>query len=117
MTDGHASFNKDDNAMDFSKKNLLTSGFTERELQKLQNNIDSYGGTLEEIVRELSRKFNAFMWIVFFCLSFFLFLVFSKNDDVFSGGIALLIAVLITAFIQPPVMSYKSWRFCMKNKD
>ncbi|UIA81833.1 hypothetical protein LU604_14070 [Erwinia tracheiphila] len=42
-------------AMDFSKNRLLASGFTVKELRKLQNNIDNFGGTLEGIVRDLAR--------------------------------------------------------------
>ncbi|WON76810.1 hypothetical protein [Serratia sp. UGAL515B_01] len=101
--------------MDFSKERLLASGFTERELQILQNNIDSFGGTMEEVIRDLAKRFKIFLWVFFCSLAFFLFLIYSKHDDllyVFSGGVSLLIAVLIIALIQPPIISYKSWRFC-----
>ena len=44
----------------------------------------------------------------------FLFLLYSKSDDlgyVFGGGISLLVAVVIIGFSQPPIISFKCWRF------
>ncbi|EOS93217.1 hypothetical protein LU631_13000 [Erwinia tracheiphila] len=52
-------------AMDFSKNRLLASGFTVKELRKLQNNIDNFGGTLEGIVRDLAKRFKRIFFTVF----------------------------------------------------
>lgn len=103
--------------MDFSKERLLASGFTPKELQKLQNNIDNFGGTFEEVVRDLAKKFNVFLGVFCCCALFFLFLVYSKSDDpgyVLGGGGALLVTTLIIGFSQPPVIAFKCWRFCRK---
>lgn len=109
----------DIDAIDFSKEHLLASGFTAKELQMLQNNIDNFGGTFEEIVRDLAKRFKIFLWVFCCCIACFLFLLYSKIDDfgyVFGGGISLLIAVFIIGFSQPPVISFKCWRFCSVNK-
>lgn len=106
--------------MDFSKEQLLASGFTAKEIQKLQNNVDNFGGTFEDIVRDLAKRFKIFLWVFCCCITFFLFLLYSKSDDfgyVFGGGISLLIAVFIIGFSQPPVISFKCWRFCSANKN
>jgi len=99
--------------MDFSREHLLASGFTAKELQKLQNNIDNFGGTFEVVVRDLAKRFKIFLWVFGCCLLCFLFLLYSKNDDfwyVFGGGISLLVAVFIVGLSQPPVISFKCWR-------
>lgn len=104
--------------IDFSKERLLASGFTAKELQKLQNNIDNFGGTFEEVIRDLAKKFKVFLWVFCCCTVAFLFLLYSKNDDpgyVFCGGASLLVAVFIIGFSQPPVISFKCWRFFRRN--
>ena len=109
----------DIDAIDFSKEHLLASGFTAKELQMLQNNIDNFGGTFEDIVRDLAKRFKIFLWVFCCCIACFLFLLYSKIDDfgyVFGGGISLLVAVFIIGFSQPPVISFKCWRFCSVNK-
>lgn len=106
--------------MDFSKDRLLASGFTVKELQKLQHNIDNFGGTFEEVIGDLAKRFKIFLWVFFCCVACFWFLIYSKVDDigyVFGGGISLFVAVLIIGFSQPPIISFKCWRFCRVNKN
>lgn len=106
--------------MDFSKKHLLVSGFTGKELQRFQNNIDNFGGTFVEVVRDLAKRFKIFLWVFYCCIACFLFLLYSKSDDfgyVFGGDISLLVAVFIIGFSQPPVISFKCWRFYRANKN
>ncbi|MRT05834.1 hypothetical protein [Ewingella americana] len=106
--------------MDFSKERLLASGFTAKDLQKIQNNIDNFGGTFEQVVRDLAKRFKIFLWVLGCCAAFFLFLLYSKSDDlgyVFSGGISLLAAVVIIGFSQPPIISFKCWRFCQRQDN
>ena len=67
--------------MEFSVESLLESGFTKRELRYIYNNIYSFGGTLEEVVRDLSKRFKIFLWVFCCCITVFLFLLYSKSDD------------------------------------
>ena len=64
--------------MEFSVESLLESGFTKRELRYIYNNIYSFGGTLEEVVRDLSKRFKIFLWVFVVALRF-LFLLYSKK--------------------------------------
>lgn len=99
--------------MEFSVESLLESGFTKRELRYIYNNIYSFGGTLEEVVRDLSKRFKILIFILsFIFLSFVISLFFSSHDRVVSYGIGLMIASIILVFMQPPVISFKCWRFC-----
>ena len=105
--------------MEFSVESLLESGFTKRELRYIYNNIYSFGGTLEEVVRDLSKRFKIFLWVFCCCITVFFVLLYSKSDDlgyVFGGGISLLVAVVIIGFSQPPIISFKCWRFCRASK-
>ena len=94
---------------------LLRSGFTPSDLQKIKNNVESYGGTLGEAIQDLANRFRVVLWITSACLMIFILLVlFTAKETVVGGGISILIAIVIVAFIQPPVLSYKSWRFWRK---
>ena len=102
--------------MDFSKERLLASGFTEKELQRLQNNIDNFGGSFEEVVRYLAKRFYILIFVLsFFWLSFILSSFFSSYDRLLSYFIGLIIISFIMTFIQPPVISFKCWLFCRGN--
>ncbi|MCC4568709.1 hypothetical protein [Enterobacter hormaechei] len=96
---------------------LLRSGFTQSDLQKIKNNLESYGGTLGHAIRDLARRFILVMWVVSSCLAIFLFLViFASNESIFSGAIGLSCGVAVAIFIQPPMLAYKSWKFWRANR-
>lgn len=104
--------------MDVTEDALLRSGFTQSDVQKIKNNVESYGGTLGEAIQDLANRFRVVLWIASACLMVFIILVlFSAKETVVGGGISILIAIVIVAFIQPPVLSYKSWRFWRKFRD
>ncbi|HII4373774.1 TPA: hypothetical protein ACY4QU_000433 [Enterobacter cloacae] len=103
--------------MDVTEEALLSSGFTRSDLQKIKNNIESNGGTLEEAIQDLANRFRVVLWITSSCLLVFIILgLFSSKENIISGGISILITVFIVTFIQPPVLSYKSWQFWRKHK-
>lgn len=103
--------------MDVTEEALLSAGFTRSELQKLKNNIQSYGGTLGEVIQDLANRFRVVLWITSSCLMVFILLMsFAAKETVVGGGISILIAIIIVVFIQPLVLSYKSWWFWRKHK-
>ncbi|HDR2832017.1 TPA: hypothetical protein QCK25_000110 [Enterobacter mori] len=96
---------------------LLRSGFTQSDLQKIKNNLESYGGTLGNAIRDLARRFILVMWVVSSCIAIFLFLViFASNESIFSGAIGLSCGAAVAIFIQPPMLAYKSWKFWRANR-
>jgi hypothetical protein len=104
--------------MDVTDEALLSSGFTPSDLKKIKNNVESYGGTLGNAIRDLARRFILAVWVVSGCLAVFIFLVmFASEQSVFSGAIGLSCGAAVAIFIQPPVLAYKSWRFCRANKS
>lgn len=105
--------------MEFNAENLLKSGFTRRELRYIYNNMYSFGGTLDEYVKGLAKRFNILICIFSFTfISFFLVLYFKWSDPwyVLSCAISFFIIDLIVLVLQPPVISFKCWRFCLANK-
>ena len=99
--------------IDFSKERLLASGFTAKELQKLQNSNDNSGGTFEEVVRDLAKRFKRIFFTIVSIFLLFVHAAFTApmNELIFPGVSILVVSVLIT-FLQPPVISFKCWRFC-----
>ncbi|WP_313690524.1 hypothetical protein [Pantoea sp.] len=104
--------------MRVSEEALLRSGFSPADLRKVKNNLESYGGTLGDAIQDLSRRFIIAMVVVLCCIAVFIFLLFfGSSETIFSGGIALLCGIAVAIFVQPPVLSYKSWRFQRTNRN
>lgn len=98
--------------MKVSKTALLEAGFNHDELQKIKSNVENYGGTLEEAINDLARRFRSWLWVTGVCIVFFLLLVaFSSTIKVIAGGLAMLLGIIIMSFALPLVVSYKSWRY------
>jgi hypothetical protein len=66
-------------------------------LQKIKNNVESYGGTLGNAIRDLARRFILAMWVVSGCLAVFIFLVIFASERVFS---LVLLAFLVVQRLQ-----------------
>jgi hypothetical protein len=104
--------------MDVTEEALLRSGFTIAELQKIKNNVESYGGTLDEAIHDLSRRFNTLLWVAGVCFFILILLIFlSSSSKAFAWGLAIIIGIPIMTFAQPPLLAYKSWRYRKTVKD
>lgn len=98
--------------MKVSETSLLKSGFSPADVQKIKNNVESYGGTLSEAINDLARRFSTLLWVTGVCIVVFLLLVlFSSPIRVMAGGLAIIIGITIMSFAQPLLLSYKSWRY------
>ncbi|MBS5775029.1 hypothetical protein [Kosakonia sp. 1610] len=94
------------------EKELIESGFTERELCYFKKNIDRHGSSLQSVVIELSNRFRVIVGITFGATVIFIALIaFAARHNIISGGVSLVIGLLIAWFSQPPVIMYKAWRF------
>ncbi|MBW4203359.1 hypothetical protein JW319_18500 [Enterobacter cloacae subsp. cloacae] len=94
---------------------LLDAGFTGRELAYLNRNISRYGSSLLEVVLELGKRFIMVLCITAAVALIFLALLFSAEQyNVISGGISLFIVLMIVWFFQPPIITYKAWRYRKK---
>jgi len=94
---------------------LLKSGFTAKEVGHLKRNVERYGSSLLEVVLELGNRFRMVISITIGVMILFAALVlFSEQHNIISGGVSLVIVLLITWFFQPPVITYKAWRYRKK---
>lgn len=104
--------------MNVTDEALLRSGFTLSDLQKIKNNVERYGGTLEEAIYDLARRFNTLLWVASVCFTILIILVvFSSPLKALAWGLAIIIGVSIMTLAQPPVLSYKSWRYRKRTRD
>lgn len=104
--------------MNVTDEALLRSGFTLSDLQKIKNNVERYGGTLEEAIYDLARRFNTLLWVASACFTILIILVvFSSPLKALAWGLAIIIGVSIMTLAQPPVLSYKSWRYRKSTRD
>lgn len=104
--------------MNVTDEALLRSGFTPSDLQKIKNNVESYGGTIEEAINDLARRFSTLIWVSGVCIVVLLLIVvFSSSIRVLAWGLAITVGITIMSFAQPPMLSYKSWRYRKMIKD
>lgn len=95
---------------------LLKSGFTAKELSYLKKNISRFGSSLQDVVLELSNRFRMVISITAGAVILFIsLLLFAAQHNVISGGVSLVVVLLITWFFQPPVITYKAWRYRKKH--
>lgn len=95
-----------------SEEALLKSGFSKRDLQKLKNNIENYGGSLDSVTHDLANRFKASKWITivaFIILAFTHF--FASKDTSLILALTLMIILPFIWYITPAKLGYKSWRY------
>lgn len=94
---------------------LLEAGFTVKEIAYLNRNINRYGSSLLEVVLDLGKRFILVLCITAaVALIFLALLFFAEQYNIVSGGISLFIVLMIVWFFQPPLITYKAWRYRKK---
>ncbi|QCC92211.1 hypothetical protein E7735_15275 [Enterobacter cloacae] len=101
--------------MSITEAKLLASGFTSSELQKLRKYITKDALSLDMVLSDLSRRFNAALLLTILLAAVYLIvLIIASRENVVSTGVAMLIALFIIWFFQPPFLSYKAWKIKKK---
>ncbi|KFD20968.1 hypothetical protein GTPT_0907 [Tatumella ptyseos ATCC 33301] len=49
--------------MKVSEETLLKSGFSHTDILKIKSNVENFGGTLDEAIQDLAKRFNVAKWI------------------------------------------------------
>ncbi|WP_297203624.1 hypothetical protein [uncultured Pluralibacter sp.] len=97
--------------MTITEEKLLALGFTPADLQSLHRYSVKGVLSLEMVISDLAKRFNAALLLTFFLAAVYLLTFFiASTENVISLGIAMLIALLIIWFFQPPLLSYKAWK-------
>ena len=98
--------------MKIREETLMRAGFTSRELGRIKNISQRSGDTLDKAISDLARRFIiAAVAVTFFLMVFFVLLVFGSPQSAIPGAIGLACGAAVAAFSQPPVITYKAWRF------
>lgn len=104
--------------MKVNDANLLESGFSSLDIQRIKNNTENYGGSVGDTIQDLANRFVIAIIVVAGCLVVFVLLVlFSTAESLFAGSVGLLCGIAVAIFIQPPVLAYKSWRYRRINRN
>lgn len=95
-----------------SEEALLKSGFSKRDLQKLKNNIENYGGSFDSVTHDLANRFKAMKWITIIAFIILaLTLLLASKDTSLTLALTLLIVLPFIWYITPAKLGYKSWLY------
>lgn len=98
--------------MKVSEETLLKSGFSHTDILKIKSNVENFGGSMGDTLRDLANRFVIALSVVAGCLTVFVLLVlFGSAEILFSGSVGLLCGIAVAIFVQPPVLAYKCWRY------
>lgn len=98
--------------MKVSEETLLESGFSHTDLQKIKSNVENFGGTLDDVIQDLAKRFNVAKWItiVAFVTLIFTSLLSTKNNTL-SLAFSLMVGLPFIWYLTPAKLAFKAWRY------
>lgn len=98
--------------MKVSEETLLASGFSHTDLQKIKSNVENFGGTFDEVIQDLAKRFNVAKWItiVAFIILFFTSVLSTKNNTL-SLAFSLVVGLPLVWYLTPAKLAFKAWRY------
>lgn len=100
-----------------NEQTLLDSGFTQKDVLKLNRYQRNNQLTLDNVISDLSKRFQSALLLTSgLVLIYIITLFIASRENIISMGIALIVALAITWFFQPPVLAWKSWQFHKKQR-
>ncbi|EMH4163890.1 hypothetical protein RJ498_003188 [Pluralibacter gergoviae] len=101
--------------MTITEGRLLASGFTPADLRYLRKHCIKDVLSLERVILDLAKRFKAALLLTLLLAAVYLIALFvASRENVISLGIAMLIALLIIWFFQPPLLAWKAWKIKKK---
>lgn len=98
--------------MKVSEEALLKSGFSYSDLQKVKNNMENFGGTLEEVIHDLAKRFTIAKWITIIAFVILLFTAFlSTKNNTLSLAFSLIVGLPLVWYLTPARLAFKAWRY------
>ena len=95
--------------MAINENDLRNAGFTERDVENLQQRVNRAGGTLDELLAALSRRFQVSAWVtVALALAMLAAALVGSRTHLISGGISALIVLAIAWSTFPPLLAWKA---------
>ena len=97
--------------MSINDKELRNAGFTERDLENLYDRLKCEGGSMDELLTALSRRFNVSVWVtVALVLVMAVALISGNRTHIISGGVSTAVALIIAWVTFPPSLGRKASR-------
>ena len=98
--------------MKVSEETLLESGFSPADVLKIKSNVENFGGTLDEAIQDLAKRFNVAKWItlVAFVILTLTSLLSTKNNTL-SLAFALMAGLPLIWYLTPTRLAFKAWRY------
>jgi hypothetical protein len=80
--------------MKVSEETLLESGFILSDLQRIKSNVENFGGTLDEVIQDLAKRFNVAKWITIVAFAILIFTsVLSTKNNTLSVAFSLIVGL------------------------
>lgn len=96
--------------MPLQDNDLLQSGFTRKEIEKVRSH-QAWGDSPDTVLKELSNHFRAVIWIAVGMLVLVLLtLIFGSATQVISCVISAVFLILVLVCVMPVRLGYKSWK-------
>lgn len=97
--------------MSINDKDLQNAGFSERDVENLHGRLKQVGGTMDELIAALSRRFRVSLWVTVVLLLVMAAAIISGNrTHIISGGMSAVIVLVIAWATFPPTLGRKARR-------
>lgn len=97
--------------MTIKEKDLRNAGFSEHDMENLRSRLSEGGGTMEDLITALSRRFRVSVWVtVALVLVMSVALISGNRTHIISGGISAVIVLAITWATFPTSLGMKASR-------
>ncbi len=98
--------------MPVNKQELLKSGFTPKDLHKLQNYSYENSDSLESVLSDLANHFRALVGIIIGILAITIITLFvGSRIHIISWCAAAVFLCVLFSIVMPVSLSFKSWKF------
>lgn len=97
--------------MVISEKDLLEAGFSKSEVDNLQGRLSAGGGTMQDLIDALSRRFRVSLWLtVALVLVMLVTLIAGSRTHILSGSMSSVVVLIIAWVTFPPALGWKAFR-------
>lgn len=95
--------------MTINENDLRNAGFTERDIADLHTRLSRAGGTIDELITALARRFSVSLWITVALILVMMFALYTGNrTHIISGSVSAAIVLLIAWCTFPPLLAWKA---------
>lgn len=95
--------------MAINENDLRSAGFTERDLADLHTRLSRGGGTMDDLITALARRFRVSLWVTVAIILVMLLAVFTGNrTHIISGSISAAVVLVIAWCTFPPLLAWKA---------